>query len=226
MEETPLPSLYSEGMSDEQIWEQLDLRSKRLCEMLDEALEGAGKEEEEDGDENDVGRKGAENTVADGEDEEDEELDRVDWDGAESEDEDGEEDESESEDDDDREDGDLGEDVTHPLRDHLSEEEDLDDEDDPLLSDLLGRGTKKPIKRRKGGHSELDDRFFDLAAFNAEADEAESKSVSKGRLGEDEEDSDDDMSVDLFAPVEDAEEFVDDEQDVEDNGAGMIYDSY
>jgi U3 small nucleolar RNA-associated protein MPP10 len=60
-----------------------------------------------------------------------------------------------------------------------------------------------------------------LASFNAEAEEGEAKSVSKGRLGEDEdEDSDGDMSVDLFAPVDGAENF--EEEDIEDAGTGMI----
>lgn len=68
-----------------------------------------------------------------------------------------------------------------------------DDSEDELRS-------LKNLKRKRGKHSELDDDFFDLAAFNAETEQAEARSSSNGRLGgEEDSDEDIDMSVDLFA---------------------------
>jgi U3 small nucleolar RNA-associated protein MPP10 len=204
-------------MNDDQIWEQLDLRAKRLCETLEESLEGTN-HELEDNEDGILEGKDLKKVLIDGEGGL-EELDGIDWDVEERmEDDDSEDDKVEDEESDsDGHDEHLGEDITEELRDPSSEDD--DDDERPLLLDLPGEKAKKS-KRSTGGHAELDDGFFDLASFNAEADEGEAKSVSKGRLGEDEEeDSDGDMSVDLFAPVDDAENF--EEEDLEDPGAGM-----
>jgi U3 small nucleolar RNA-associated protein MPP10 len=208
--ETPLPSLFVDGMNDDQIWEQLDLRAKKLCETLEEALEGTSKQLEDN--EDDVpGGKDLRKVLIDGEAGL-EELDGIDWDAEEGFDDDDEDEDEDSE----AHDEDLGEDITEDLRDPSSEE---DNEDGLMLFDLHGEKPKQS-RRKAGGHSELDDGFFDLASFNAEADEGEAKSVSKGRLGVDkEDDSDSDMSVDLFAPVDDAENF--EEEDLENADAGM-----
>src|SRR6267378_4039377 len=44
---TPLKSLFVEGMDDEQIWAQLDLRTKTVCRMLDFVLEGESEPQDE-----------------------------------------------------------------------------------------------------------------------------------------------------------------------------------
>ncbi|KIM85244.1 hypothetical protein PILCRDRAFT_66715 [Piloderma croceum F 1598] len=213
--ETPLPSLFVDGMNNDQIWEQLDLRAKKLCETLEEALEGTSKQLEDNEDEVPGGRD-LRKVLIDGEAGL-EELDGIDWNAEEGFDDDDEDDDDEDEDSEEH-DEDLGEDITEDLRDPSSEE---DNEDGLMLFDPHGEKPKQP-RRKAGGHSELDDGFFDLASFNAEADEGEAMSVSKGRLGVDEEDdSDSDMSVDLFAPVDDAENF--EEEDLEDAGVEPFY---
>ena len=202
-----------DGMNDDQIWEQLDLRAKKFCDIFEETLESTSEELE---DNEDVGLEeiGLRNLING--DAGLEELEGMDWDVEDSlEDEDSEDDEDEDEESD-RQSEKLGEDITQELRDPSEEgsEEEL-----PFL-DLTAKMDIRP-KRKTSRHSELDDDFFNLASFNAEADESEAKSVSKGRLGEDDDgDSDDDMSVDLFAPVDDPETF--EEDDLEDTGAGMI----
>ena len=45
-EPTPLSSLLTEGMDQEQVWMQLDLRCQMVCDLLDYALE-TGKSEED-----------------------------------------------------------------------------------------------------------------------------------------------------------------------------------
>lgn len=185
-------------MGEEQIWAQLELRSQNICQILAQALEGAG----EDGDADMIG-EGAkklklddEEGMDEGEDDKDEEEDEDD-----DEEDEGEEDE-ESEDDA----VDLGENV-EALRDPSSEEEDDDEDNYSAFSSLLSRSQKpKPSSlKRRGGHSELDDGFFDLAEFNAETEAAEARSSSKGRLADDDDVEDDDNeSVDLFASVDGA----------------------
>ena len=41
---TPLTSLFTEGLGEDQIWVQLELRAKSICETLQLALEGTGEE--------------------------------------------------------------------------------------------------------------------------------------------------------------------------------------
>ncbi|KAJ7619063.1 U3 small nucleolar ribonucleoprotein complex, subunit Mpp10 [Mycena polygramma] len=202
-EPTPIASLYTENMDDDQIWAQLDLRMKPVCDMLEFALDAEPSQEEE---------------LGDSESETDEFVDEqilrqmraLDSGGNEMEvddfDDEGEDVESEEETDDD---GDLGEDVTG-LRDSSSEDDDASETE----------AWSAPLRKRKssaGSKTGLDDGFFDLASFNAETEEAEARKVSKGRLDED--DSDDE-SVDLFAPVDAAENF--DEED-EDNAGEAFY---
>ena len=77
------------------------------------------------------------------------------------------------------------------------------------------------IKLKRGEHPTLDDGFFNLAAFNAEIKAAESRSSSRGRLSQDDDDEDGDdpnEEVDYFASV-DAPEALD-EEDLE-GGSGM-----
>ena len=187
--ETPIPTLFVGGMSMEQIWEQLDLRGKRVCEHL-QVLEGE-EEDEEDG----------------GPEEEDSDID------------DEESELEESEEDKEEEDSFQGEEQVAVLREETSEEDDDDDDDDDDEPDrsMFDIIRTKPAKSKTSKRSEVDDDFFDLQEFNAETEQAEAKSVSKGRLHHDSssEDSEDDKAdIDLFDAVDDAE-------DEEDMSGGM-----
>lgn len=239
LKDTPLPELLVEGMSDEQIWAELEFRAQTVCDVLNYALDGPvpdGESEEEGS-----------------EDEEDEEADRVqrmkemrqalldegfdpaDLEGIDvgeggdedDEDEDSEEEEDEDEDseesDEDEEDTgevDLGEGVEE-LRDPSDEDGDDDLEvDEPSF--LNGGKRTLRTKLKRGGHPTLDDGFFDLAAFNAEIEAAESRSSSRGRLSKDDDDEDEDdpdEEVDYFTSVDAPEAF--DEEDLE--GSGGMY---
>ena len=210
LEETPLPLLFVDGMNDDQIWEQLDLRAKKLCETLEETLEGTNNELE-DNEDRALDGNHLRKVLIDGD--VGLELEGMDWngeEGLEAEDSEGEED---GDDEGDGQGEDLGEDVTQELRDSSEE----NNEDEHMFLDL----PVKRSKRKGGGHPELDDGFFELASFNAEADEGEAKSVSKGRLGDDEEgNSDSDVSVNLFAPIDNLDTF--EEEDFENAGAGIV----
>lgn len=213
-DQTPLTSLFVEDAGPEQVWAQLELRAKGVCEMLSKALDGTlmsedadmqtlsgvGGDEDEDEDDDGGSRKklrfgdlsqedikslGMEPGV----------LKRLmkSWEGMEV-DEDGEEElddeESEDEDDDGEE---FGEEVTF-LR-------------DPEALDSPGPSPSPRLSRRSKSlaGSQLDDGFFDLASFNAETEEAEAKHVSRGRLksvNEDEDSESDEESVDYFAVVD------------------------
>lgn len=211
IDSTPIDNLFVEGMNDEQVWTQLDLRTKHICKTLEHVLKGDPDEEEsmEDG-------------SSDDEYDDDEDLNKmlkamangevIDFDAPEdadnsSSDEDvtgsseGESDEGDEEDSE-HEDG-LPESVTD-LHDPSSDENDTGTDFSSPPSKRKSRGS------RSGKHPELDDTFFDLASFNAETEKAEAKSSSRGRLSE-EGDSDDDASVDLFAALEG-------EEDLNDNG--------
>ncbi|KAF9499716.1 Mpp10 protein [Pleurotus eryngii] len=228
---TPLTALYVDGVDEEQIWTQLDLRMKNVCDLLELALEGGpgggeGGEEDSDMDEGDPDERLQKilEALRNGEDVDLEALglDGMDIDDEEDSEEDAEEDsdddaEEEEGQEDENDEEELGEHIT-TLRDSSSSE----DEDEEYEEEGSFRHKKPPAPKRRGArHLELDDDFFDLASFNAETQAAEAKRVSRGKLGDDEdEDSDDDMSVDLFAAVDDVENF--DEEDM-DNNVGEAY---
>lgn len=208
-------------MGEEQLWAQLELRSQNICQILAQALEGAGEDDEAD-----MMSEASKKLRLEDDDEEEEDEDELldvfrGQTGDDDDDEDSEEDEEDSDSGDDP--ADLGENV-EALRDPSSEaEEDEDDEVsiDALEKDLRRAGVSLP-KRRRGGHSVLDDGFFDLAEFNAETEQAEAKSSSKGRLADEDEDEDDETeSVDLFASVDDAATF--DEDDLESSGGTSYF---
>ncbi|KAL4243431.1 U3 small nucleolar ribonucleoprotein MPP10 [Abortiporus biennis] len=204
LEETPLSELTVEGMDDEQLWAQLELRAKNVCDILDYTLETTGELPESDDDESSPKKRKILLDLEDGLDEVD-----MDFDGMDDEDEEEDSDEDDSDDDeeeeeeseDDGEEEELGEDVAE-LRDPSDEEEvglELD-----LDRPLSGRA-RKPTWKGKKAASELDDGFFNLAEFNAETEEAEARAVSKGKLGkdDDEEEDEEDEGVDWFASVDD-----------------------
>ncbi|KAI9063034.1 Mpp10 protein [Trametes sanguinea] len=234
MKETPINQLFVDGMRDEQIWAQLELRAQNVCEVLDYALDGpADSAESDDEDEKRELKKMRQALIDEGFDPE--ELDGMELDGEEDEEEDDEgefsgdededdeeEEESEDEDEDDGDDAELGEDVQE-LRDPSDEE----DEEEPEIGEpSFLNGGKRTIKLKppkRGGHPVLDDGFFDLAAFNAEIEAAESKSVSKGRLSKDDDDEDEDEDeedVDYFASVD---EQTAEEGDLEEDVGGEMF---
>ena len=210
-DQTPLTSLFVEDAGPEQVWAQLELRAKGVCEMLTKALDGTLMDEDvdmrmlngvgrdEDEDEDDVGGVLKKLRFEDLSQEDVESLGvepdvlkrlmkgmEVEGDGEEELD----DEESEEEDDDGEE---FGEEVTS-LR-------------DPEALDSPGPSRSSRLSRRSKSStgSQLDDGFFDLASFNAETEEAESKHVSRGRLkslNEDEDSESDKESIDYFAAVD------------------------
>ena len=231
LKDTPLTELLVEGMSDEQIWAELELRAQTVCDVLNYALDGpmpdgeSGEEGSEDEKDEEAGRaqrmKEMRQALLDegfdlgdlegidvgkgGEDEKDEDSEEEDEDEDSEEGDEGEEDGREA---------DLGEGV-EDLRDPSDEDaEDESEVDEPSF--LSGGKRTLRTKLKRGGHPTLDDGFFDLTAFNAEIEAAESRSSSGGRLSKDDEDEDEDEEVDYFTSVDASEAF--EEEDLEGSG--------
>lgn len=192
---TPLTSLFVSDLEEEQVWAQLELRTKHICELLDVLLDGEGPGMDEDEDEL---RQAMEDGgfFLDEEDDEDEDEDEDDEDMYGDYDV---EDEDESMED---ESVDGDEEFIGGIRDEDSESEDEDADETTKMPTI-----RIPPKRKQKQRSEVDDDFFDLADFKAEIEKAESKSSSRGHLAEEDESEDEGLDdVDLFAPVEDMKE--------------------
>ncbi|KDR85024.1 hypothetical protein GALMADRAFT_53435 [Galerina marginata CBS 339.88] len=219
---TPLKSLFVDGMDEEQVWAQLDLRTKTICRMLDFVLEGESAAiDDQDGDDDEISEDDDENlrnalkTLEEDEDVDmDEFLARYGLDIGEG--------SSESEEDYEKSDdsgeisgsGNAFNEGISPLRDPSSDEESEAENSRP--TPVNRQSNLFPKKKRKGGHPELDDGFFSLSEFNAETERTESKSSSRGRLAGDDDSEDEDMDVDLFASIDPTEIF--DEDDLENDG--------
>lgn len=217
---TPLSYLFVEGMTEDQVWAQLDLRTKNICDILDLALVG---EEEEDRDIEIAVSQEARLQMALTASKNGEEVDFDGVDDILGEDED--EDLNEHPSLDEMEDDQSGEDDSGNL-DELEEGimilQDPSSDDDSEDEDAVhtGKATPAPRGKKHKTHS-LDDGFFNLASFNAETELAEARSSSGGRLGGSEESDEDDMSVDLFAPIQN-DNF--EEDDLENDPGGNTYD--
>ncbi|EAU93012.1 small nucleolar ribonucleoprotein [Coprinopsis cinerea okayama7 len=208
---TPLASLFVDDLEEEQVWAQLELRTKHICDLLDVVLEG----ELADPDENDEIRQALESGGFSF-DEDDEDEDGEDDELGEDED-DIQEDDSEEESVDDSE---LLEDGFQDESDEVSDEDEIDGgHQSRAVSDSSEEDEPSPPPARKQRHrkSEVDDDFFDLSEFKAEVERAEAKSSSRGHLAADD-DSDDELDddIDLFAPV-------DEEGDTEADDAKEIF---
>ena len=202
---TPLTSLFTDNLDEDQIWAQLDIRTKHMCDVLGVVLEGDLPDEDDvEGSESD--------SDSSAEDMEDNEAllkaiqklreEGVEFDEFEEEDDSNGDSEtgSESADEDEVED-DSGDESAEGVMDLNNE----DSEQEDVSKKELTPTQMLPRKRKRGITSELDDGFFELSSFKAEIEKAEAKSSSRGRLaaGDDSDDSDEDLDdVDLFAPVE------------------------
>ncbi|KAK2461891.1 hypothetical protein APHAL10511_006354 [Amanita phalloides] len=182
---TPLTALFADGMNEDQVWAQLDIRTKNMCDVLNSVLEEDGPLESvdgEDGSENDSEGDSAFASEAFG-----------------------------------------GEYLSWSDEDEEEESENSEDEHAETIAELHDSSSdegSEPFKFRKkrpkhGGHPDLDDEFFDLAAFKAEIEAAEARSSTRGRLdGSDEESEDED--IDIFAPITE-------DQPIEDNESHELY---
>ncbi|KAF5390161.1 hypothetical protein D9757_002897 [Collybiopsis confluens] len=225
-QQTPIESLFVDGMNEDQIWSQLDLRTNSICHVLDNILSDEAEsshmndvlesnEEDEDfdddkkEDDDEMGKKlweamqrikNGENVDLDGlgldESMQDLLVDLANRDD--SEDDESLDDEGDWEEDISEEDAENVEERV-ALRDPSSDSE--EEEESRSLMDVITSKKRKKKSTRNGGHPELDDDFFDLNAFNVQTEQAGAKNASSGRL-DDEDDAEDEVDVDLFAPID------------------------
>lgn len=178
-------------MSEDQVWEQLDLRNKNICQMLELILDGPGEDEDPESSTERLRHALELDNFPDEMDSDSDSSDEDDDDGDDEIDDTG----SESGGAEDN----MTEDVMG-LRDSPSSE-DGDQNELPSVTDVMSKCNISLAKSQRS-HGPLDDGFFNLASFNAETERAEAKTSSRGHLGEDSDSDSDDISVDLFAPLD------------------------
>jgi U3 small nucleolar RNA-associated protein MPP10 len=199
-------------------WAQLDLRTQTICRILDYVLEAEltspdissnqGDSVEEDNEEDDRLQKALEALKRDEDTGLDEFLAEYGLHESDLDDSQDDDDLNNSSPESDGEEEEMQEDIS-PLRDPSSSEDE---------TEYLRSAMKPSRKRKRGESSELDDGFFDLAEFNAYTERAEAKSSSRGRLGGDDSDEDE-QEIDLFANVDPNVDWDDDGK----AGQGMYY---
>lgn len=200
-------------MDEDQIWAQLDIRTKNICEVLHSLL-GPPEDGGEAGEEDEFKQALEDEGVSFSDEEDSEEY---------SEDDD---EESEEESDEDEEDPDMfGLSEDEDEAEEQEEEEEVMDLEQQLSGDDNesedsgeDEVPSRLRKRKKGPASELDDGFFDLAKFKAEIEKAEAKSSSRGHLAEEDESDEEFDDIDLFAPVE-----GDDVEEEDDSKGTSVY---
>ncbi|KAF8642351.1 hypothetical protein AX16_009620 [Volvariella volvacea WC 439] len=185
---TPLQSLVVNGMDEDQLWAQLDLKLQGVCRMLNLVVEA----------DNDVGIENETDTQKHSLLMGDDSLDAMAAEDIEEYSEDS-DDYSEEDRSSGSEGSPRGEESVTDLRDSSDEEIGGDSEDSQR--DLDGETRlHSAVSRKPSSTFGLNDDFFDLALFNAETGQAEAKNSSRGHLADEDESDDDD--IDLFAPVD------------------------
>ncbi|KAG8906223.1 hypothetical protein FRB99_007369 [Tulasnella sp. 403] len=179
LQKTPIEALHLNGMGPDQVWEQLELRTKNICAVLESVIGGELGDNDDDDDGNSEALDDGDEDLPDGFDRMDVDEEEADFDTENGEDDDGEgEDDEESD-----------EDVEEEISEHVVKLR--DDENLPVWT-----GTRHPV---------LDDGFFSIDRFNRETELLEAHSKSRGRLSEedddDEEDDEEGDDIDLYAPL-------------------------
>ncbi|KAF8329792.1 Mpp10 protein-domain-containing protein [Cantharellus anzutake] len=218
LDRTSIDQLYIVGMNADQIWEQLELRTKNLAKVLDEVVQIDDPDQEpgpelgvEDEDEDESDDDEDEDWLPSDEMEVDGFGEEASGLGENLEDEDGEDSGSE---DDDLETAGLNEESIMKIRRGSDEEDEIPD------LDLDRPGTKRSSEMRPR-HPTLDDDFFSIDDFNMQSEAMESLFRSRGQLaGDDEDDEDEDEDeIDLFQKFDDpGNNEIFDEEDEEKGG--------
>lgn len=211
---TPLSGLHVEGMTHQQIWTQLEMRTSRISDAINAVTRGVSIADHTTPGEADVEEEEEFENEEDMDDSDEGDADPEIWGNEDTdiaEEQEGREDQhSQSS----HEDFVEGPERLDALRDASSDSSDHESSHRTTYSPLA-----KETARRQP-HRELDDGFFKLSEFNAETEEAEARATSRGHLAEgSDEESLDEEEIDLFGSV-DAPPNDFDEQDLERGDSG------